>query len=58
MDIALRMQAQGRIEGLVLGGTELPLLLDMKSIGGMPVLDTTRLHAEAATAWIFDGPQE
>jgi aspartate racemase len=35
------------IEALILGCTELPLILSEESIG-MPILDTTRIHAEVA----------
>jgi aspartate racemase len=33
-----------RIDGVILGGTELPLLLPSPTIGDIPVLDTTALH--------------
>jgi aspartate racemase len=36
-----------RIDGVVLGGTELPLLLKSTTIDGLPLLDTTALHVEA-----------
>jgi aspartate racemase len=36
------------IDGLVLGGTELPLLLRGDSANGIPLLDTTRIHVAAA----------
>ncbi len=35
------------IDAVILGGTELPLLLGMKTIAGLPVLDTTELHVDA-----------
>jgi aspartate racemase len=35
-------------DGVILGGTELSLLFSDDSIAGVPVLDTTRLHAAAA----------
>ncbi|MDP9360351.1 MAG: amino acid racemase [Acidobacteriota bacterium] len=51
-----RMLAIGRdlverhgIEALILGGTELPLLLRDASIG-VPLLDTTKIHVERAVA--------
>ena len=44
--IAKRMRAQDGIEGLILGGTELPLLLrDVEC--GMPFLDTAKIHVNA-----------
>ena len=42
-----RLRRDERIEGVILGGTELPLLLGMPSIAGVPVLDTTALHVAA-----------
>ena len=48
--IARRMKKEQGIEALILGGTELPLLL-RDAIGiGMMVLDTARLHVEAAVS--------
>ena len=35
------------IEGLSLGGTELPLILRADEYAGVQFLDTTKLHAEA-----------
>jgi aspartate racemase len=48
--IARKMREQQGIEALILGGTELPLLL-RDAIGiGMVLLDTARLHVEAAVS--------
>ena len=50
IDIARRMKREQGIEGLILGGTELPLLL-RDAIGiGVTLLDTARLHVEAAVS--------
>ncbi|HEV7857058.1 MAG TPA: amino acid racemase [Pyrinomonadaceae bacterium] len=38
------------IDGLILGGTELPLILQDVSDMGIPFLDTTRIHVNAAVA--------
>jgi aspartate racemase len=46
--IAARMREQENIDGVVLGGTELPLLLPDSDGLGIPFLDTTKIHAEAA----------
>ncbi|MBN2086447.1 MAG: amino acid racemase [Anaerolineales bacterium] len=48
--IAARMRGQDRIDCLILGGTELPLLLTDDGGLGIPFLDTTKIHAEAAVA--------
>ncbi|MEO7369061.1 MAG: amino acid racemase [Gemmatimonadaceae bacterium] len=42
-----RLHDEHGIDGVILGGTELPLLLTASSIGGVPLLDTTALHVEA-----------
>lgn len=48
--IARRLREQQGIEGLILGGTELPLLLRGASGIDMPLLDTARLHVERAVS--------
>ena len=48
--IANRLRERETIDGLVLGGTELPLLLHEGGEGAMPFLDTTKIHAQAAVA--------
>jgi aspartate racemase len=47
VEIARRLRDDTAIEGLILGGTELPLILDEASQVGLPLLDTTRIHAVA-----------
>ena len=42
-----RMHATHGLDGVILGGTELPLLLDAPDVAGLPVLDTTDLHVNA-----------
>jgi aspartate racemase len=41
-----RMLEQHRIDGLILGGTELPLVLKEAEYHGIPFLDTTRIHVK------------
>jgi aspartate racemase len=48
--IVERLKAQEGIEGLILGGTELPLILREEAYSGIPFLDTTRIHVERAVA--------
>jgi aspartate racemase len=48
--IARKMREQQGIEALILGGTELPLLLRDAIDIGMTLLDTARLHVEAAVS--------
>ncbi|HEY4678794.1 MAG TPA: amino acid racemase [Candidatus Angelobacter sp.] len=47
MAIATRMKKQDGIQGLILGGTELPLILTDSSLLGIPFLDTTQIHVDA-----------
>lgn len=45
--IARRMRQEEGIEALILGGTELPLILTDSSSLGIPFLDTTQIHVDA-----------
>ena len=45
--LVARLRQQHSIDGVILGGTELPLLLGDSSIAGIPALDTTALHVDA-----------
>lgn len=42
-----RMRDEDDVESVILGGTELPLLLKSDTIAELPVLDTTELHVAA-----------
>jgi aspartate racemase len=44
--IADEMRERDHIEAVILGGTELPLVLRDEHHNGMPLLDTTRIHVE------------
>ena len=46
LSIADAMQARDGIEAVILGGTELPLVLRDEQHNGMPLLDTTRIHVD------------
>jgi aspartate racemase len=46
--IVERFKETTDIEGLILGGTELPLILREGGEAGFPFLDTTRIHVESA----------
>ncbi len=48
-----RLKEQESIDGVILGGTELPLILGDVTDRGIPFLDTTRIHVQAiaALAW-------
>jgi aspartate racemase len=42
-----RLRDDERVDGVILGGTELPLLLSAPVVAGLPMLDTTALHVAA-----------
>jgi aspartate racemase len=48
--VADRMRKELAMDGLILGGTELPLLLRAESHDGIPLLDTTKIHVNEALA--------
>jgi aspartate racemase len=43
-----RLKEGEGVEGVILGGTELPFILKGGTAKGIPLLDTTRIHVEAA----------
>jgi len=43
-----RMKAKSDIDGVILAGTELPLILSDAGHNGIPFLNTTKIHCEAA----------
>ena len=49
-----RMREQEKIEAVILAGTELPLLLRGAEPEGLPFLDTTLIHVDAAVDAIFE----
>jgi aspartate racemase len=48
------MRERDHIDGLILGGTELSLILREPTAAGLPVLDTTQIHVDAAIAWMLE----
>ena len=48
LDIVDRMKAKSGIDGVILAGTELPLILRDPEYNGIPFLNTTKIHVEAA----------
>ena len=45
--LVARLRDEAGIDGVILGGTELPLLLESARVAGLPALDTTALHVAA-----------
>jgi aspartate racemase len=48
-----RMKAKSKIDGVILAGTELPLILRESSHKGVPFLNTTKIHCQAAVEEMF-----
>ena len=48
-----RLKDEEEISGLILGGTELPLILGGEMEQGIPLLDTTRIHVERIVAQLL-----
>ena len=46
LSIAQRMYTEGQIDSLILGGTELPLILKTSDIEDFELLNTTKIHVE------------
>ena len=55
LEIAQAMKEREAVDGLILGGTELSLILREPTAVGLPVLDTTQIHVEAAVEWLLAG---
>jgi aspartate racemase len=53
LTIVDRLKERQGIEGLILGGTELSLILRGSTVRDISVLDTTRIHAKAIVAKAF-----
>jgi aspartate racemase len=49
-----RMKARHGIDGVILGGTELPLLFRDGPATSVPILDTTTIHVEAVIARLLE----
>jgi aspartate racemase len=47
LEVVDRMKEREGIDGVILGGTELPLILLDEGKRGIPFLDTTRIHVKA-----------
>jgi len=53
LQIIRRMKEQQQIQAVILGGTELPLILRGDSASGIPLLDTTQIHVRAVVAQLL-----
>jgi aspartate racemase len=50
LSLIARLKPEQKLDGIIFGGTELPLLLKQSVIDGLPTLDTTELHVQAIVA--------
>lgn len=53
LTIVERLRKEEGIQGLILGGTELPLLFRDSGTAEIPVLDTTEIHVERAVSYLL-----
>ena len=47
-----RMRDDDKIDGVILGGTELPLILGDSTVDGVTFLDTTKIHVKRVLDWL------
>jgi aspartate racemase len=52
--IVERLHQQEGLDGVILGGTELPLLMQRVEVARLPALDTTSLHVDAIVRRLRD----
>ena len=52
--VIARMKTEDQIEAILLAGTELPVILKEDTAAGVPLLDTTKIHVEAAVAQLLE----
>lgn len=55
VSLVRRLREEERVDGVILGGTELPLLLQATVIADVPALDTTELHVAAIVRRLRQG---
>lgn len=53
LKIAESLKEQHDIQGLILGGTEIPLIIKSEDIRGIKVLDTTMIHVEGCVEYLL-----
>lgn len=56
--IVARMRDAEGVDGVILGGTELPLILSSNEVARLPALDTTALHVAAIVARLRGAPEQ
>lgn len=53
-NIVRRMKHEDSVDGVILGGTELPLIFRADEIDGIPLLDTSRTHVHAVVKYVCE----
>ena len=53
INISKRLKERTGVDSIILGGTELPLILKEEDDIGIPFLDTTRIHVEKIIEMLF-----
>jgi aspartate racemase len=53
--VVAAMRDRDGIDAVVLGGTELALILTEPTCAGVPLIDTAHAHVEAAVDWLLGG---
>jgi len=53
IDIVETMKRRDNVDGLILGGTGISKKQSEPTAAGLPVLDTTQIHVEAALEWML-----
>jgi aspartate racemase len=54
--VVAAMRDRDSIDAIVLAGTELALILTEPTCAGIPVLNTARVHVDAAVDWLLGPP--
>jgi aspartate racemase len=54
VSVIAAMRDRDGIDGLILGGTELALILTEPAYAGVPILNTAQIHVDAAVDWLLD----
>jgi len=54
-NIVCKMKDKDRIEGLILGGTELPLILNQKDFPDIKIFNTAEIHVESILEKMLNG---
>ncbi len=55
VDIIGAVRHRQHADGIILAGTELSTVLGESEYHGMPVIDSTRVHVDAAVTWLLAG---